>query len=913
MARDWYRLPGLGVPELGVKRRGHLNKQKAAAPFLRHGPYLNLLLSSPPCLRASARETRPQAPPSHIQILHIQRILFNKLPPVLHVLPHQRREDLLALHRILQAHLQQRPLLRVHRGLRQLLRVHFPEPLVPRHRGVPLPFVLHVGQQVFPVPQRLPVLVLHHRKRRLVVPRDLPRQRPVPPVFRLQRQLQPDRPLRIRRIVEHHRVRRVLLVPPHLRLQPQLRQRLEHRPQVRFFLELRLVVHPQLDVPQNLHHPRVPQPPLHLVEHLLVLIQVHEEIAQLLPVQHRLRTAIARRVYLQAQVLRRPPHDFPREFLLVLDVLLALPLLDPVEGRLRDEHVAFLDQLVHVPEEERQQQRADVAPVHVRVRHDDDLAVPQLGRGEIVLADPRPQRRDHRPDLLVPEHLVVPRLLHVQDLALQRQDRLEPPVAPLLRRPARRFALDQEQLAALRVPLLAVRQLVRHPARFERSLAPRQVASLARRLPRARRLDRLPDDLPSHRRILIEKLHQFLVDEGLHRALDVAVQLALRLPFELRLRHLHAHHRRQSLADVVAGQVLVFFLEQPLALAKRVHRPRQRRVESLQVRPAVHRVDVVCKTENRLRISVVVLESELHVQHAAVRQVPLPLRVDRLIVQHRLAAVQVLDEFRDPAREQELRRLLLLPLVRQRDLEALVQKRQLPQPRRQRVVVEYRGFHDRRVRLERNPRSRLPPGLSHPLQRRLRNAARILLLPGISIAPDLELQPLAQRIHAAHAHAVQPARNLVTLGIELSARVQLGHDHLRRRYALILVDIHRNPAPVVDHRDRIIVVDRYRNFRGIPRQRLIDRVIHHLVHQVMQPHLPGRPDIHRRPQPYGLQPLENLDAPRIIFPGHPDIYFISHKNFVSEFLRVISVFSASLRLVPSLSPQIRIGITTYRY
>ena len=90
---------------------------------------------------------------------------------------------------------------------------------------------------------------------------------------------------------------------------------------------------------------------------------------------------------LHLQVLGGAAQNLAREFLVVLDVLLALALLDAIERRLRDEDVAALDQLLHVAEEERQQQRADVRAVHVRVGHDDDLAVAQLGEIEIVLAD----------------------------------------------------------------------------------------------------------------------------------------------------------------------------------------------------------------------------------------------------------------------------------------------------------------------------------------------------------------------------------------------------------------------------------------------------------------------------------------------------------------------------------------------
>ncbi len=150
-----------------------------------------------------------------------------------------------------------------------------------------------------------------------------------------------------------------------------------------------------------------------------------------------------------------------------------------------------VDQLLHVPEEERQQQRADVRAVHIRVRHDDDLVVAQLGGVEIVFADARAHRRDQGADFLVAQHLVVARLLDVEDLALQRQNRLEAPVAALLGGAAGRFALHQEQFAAFRIALLAIGQLARQSAGIERAFAAGQIAGFAGRFSGARRVDRL--------------------------------------------------------------------------------------------------------------------------------------------------------------------------------------------------------------------------------------------------------------------------------------------------------------------------------------------------------------------------------------------------------------------------------------
>ena len=68
------------------------------------------------------------------------------------------------------------------------------------------------------------------------------------------------------------------------------------------------------------------------------------------------------------------------------------------------------------------------------------------------------------------------------------------------------------------------------------------------------------------------------------------IQLALGLPFELRLRQLDAHHRGQALGHVVAAQVAsLSSLNSPEATRLRVQRAGHRLAESGQVRAAVLR------------------------------------------------------------------------------------------------------------------------------------------------------------------------------------------------------------------------------------------------------------------------------------------------------------------------------------
>ena len=148
------------------------------------------------------------------------------------------------------------------------------------------------------------------------------------------------------------------------------------------------------------------------------------------------------------------------ELRLLLDVALLVPDLHAVERRDGDVDVPALDELLHLPVEEREDQRPDVRAVDVGVGHDDHAVVAELRDVELV-ADARADRGDDRLDLLVREDLVDPVLLGVDDLAAQRKDRLERPVAGVDGRAAGRGALDEEELRRLGIVDLAVGELAR--------------------------------------------------------------------------------------------------------------------------------------------------------------------------------------------------------------------------------------------------------------------------------------------------------------------------------------------------------------------------------------------------------------------------------------------------------------------
>ena len=92
-----------------------------------------------------------RVPSLHVQIPHVQRVLFDELAAALHVLAHQRGEDRFRFGQVLQIHFQQRARFGVHGGFPELLGVHFAQPFVALHVDFAGAFALDVFQQSTPV------------------------------------------------------------------------------------------------------------------------------------------------------------------------------------------------------------------------------------------------------------------------------------------------------------------------------------------------------------------------------------------------------------------------------------------------------------------------------------------------------------------------------------------------------------------------------------------------------------------------------------------------------------------------------------------------------------------------------------------------------------------------------------------
>jgi hypothetical protein len=358
----------------------------------------------------------------------------------------------------------------------------------------------------------------------------------------------------------------------------------------------------------------------------------------------------------------------------------------------------------------------------------------------------------------------------------------------------------------------------------------------------------------------------------LDRPLDVSVaELCLRLALELRVRQLDADDRRQPLANVVAAQVGILLGEDPGLASPVVERRGERGSEAGDVRAAVDGMDVVGKGQNRLGEAVVVLQGDLHA-----RGVDHPLDVDRPLVQHLAPSVQVADEARHPTLEVEVL-LAVDSIIAQADPEPLVQVGGFSQPRRNQVPAEIQRLEDLRVWLEEGARTVLPllGGDQAPI--RLRRAAlladralgipaAVLLRVALAVSQNLNPHCHRERVHDAHPDAVEPAGNLVATAAKLPARMEDGMDHLERVLAR-RVATDRDPATIVNHLHLPVAVDRHVDASGDVGHGLVDAVVDHLPHQLVEAARIGGADVHAGALTDGGQTLEHLDVRRGVVRG----------------------------------------------
>jgi len=179
--------------------------------------------------------------------------------------------------------------------------------------------------------------------------------------------------------------------------------------------------------------------------------------------------------------------------------------------------------------------------------------------------------------------------------------------------------------------------------------------------------------------------------------------------------------------------------------------------------------------------------------------------------------------------------------------------------------VEFDVAEDFRVRMEVHF-GPAPFGLSDHRQRSHGVAVAEFHRMRLTVAADCKLEQVGKRIDNRDANAVQPAGNLVAVTVELAAGVQYGHHDFCRRPSCFVLRM--NACRNVDHADRVVRMDDDLDLVAMPRQRLVDRVVEHFEHHVMQAGaIAGVANVHARTLAHRFQAFQYLDAVGIVFRG----------------------------------------------
>ena len=277
------------------------------------------------------------------------------------------------------------------------------------------------------------------------------------------------------------------------------------------------------------------------------------------------------------------------------------------------------------------------------------------------------------------------------------------------------------------------------------------------------------------------------------------------------------------------------------------------------MRAALLRVDVVREREHGLDVGAVPLHRDLDLAVLGRVAVRLALEVDDRLVQRLLRLVHVRDEVLDAALVVELGVLPAGALVGEDDAQPFREERRLTEPLDEDVLLPLDLVEDLLVGHEGDRRARL---LRRPdrLQVGRRLAPRELLAPDLSVAADLDREPLREGVHDRHPDTVQPAGDLVALAAELPARVELREDYGHGRQSLLRHDVDRDARSVVSDGDGVVRMEDHLDVIRTAREGLVDRVVDDLEDEVMEPSGPCRTDVHAGSQTNRLEALQNGDV-----------------------------------------------------
>ena len=197
-------------------------------------------------------------------------------------------------------------------------------------------------------------------------------------------------------------------------------------------------------------------------------------------------------------------------------------------------------------------------------------------------------------------------------------------------------------------------------------------------------------------------------------------------------------------------------------------------------------------------------------------------------------------------------------LILENDFKPLVEEREIAQSASYRVVIEFRGFKNLRVRLESDSRTR-KRGIFQSLQTGSRHASVVFLTEMFTLLINVYRSGFGKRVDGFKTYAVKSGRNHISAAAEFAARVGLRHDDFDGGNAFFFVYSGRNTSSVIHNGAGTVLVDGYGYGVAIACESLVDRIVDNFFDKMVQTSRVGRRDVHTRSFPDVFKPFENLN------------------------------------------------------
>ncbi len=134
----------------------------------------------------------------------------------------------------------------------------------------------------------------------------------------------------------------------------------------------------------------------------------------------------------------------------------------------------------------------------------------------------------------------------------------------------------------------------------------------------------------------------------------------------------------------------------------------------------------------------------------------------------------------------------------------------------------------------------------------------------LPIPVNLHITPFRKSIDSRDTHTVQAAGYFIAPTTKFTACVEHGHHHFQGRLLDLWVHIDRDATSVITYGDAAIRVNIYLNAIAGACQRLIDRVVNHLVDEMVKRFDVCAAHIHSGSASNGLQAFQYLDVFRLV-------------------------------------------------